>query len=94
MNEMKKLLKLSALTMGIMLMTSLFAFAQDDMSGKMDKNDKKMDSKMMMPSASDTEFANMAAMGGQAEIQMAKLAMQKSNRHGFCLCRSSYGRRF
>lgn len=79
MNEMKKLLKLMTLTAAIMLSANLLAFAQDDMSGKMDKkDDKKMDSKMMMPSESDVEFANMAAMGGQAEIQMAELAMKKS----------------
>lgn len=33
---------------------------------------------MTQPSASDMEFANMAAKGGQAEIQMAQLALQKS----------------
>ncbi len=78
MNKLKKSLKLMTLTMGIMLTGSLLAFAQNDMGGKMDK-DKKMDSKMMQMSASDTEFANMAAMGGEAEIKMAEVAMQKSS---------------
>ena len=32
----------------------------------------------MMLNASDTDFANMAAMGGEAEIQMAQIAIQRS----------------
>jgi putative membrane protein len=32
--------------------------------------------------ASDTDFANMAAMGGEAEIQMAQLAIQRSKNKG------------
>lgn len=78
MNKMKKTLTLSALTMCLMLVCSLLVVAQDGIGGgKMDK-DKKMDSKMSMPSASDMEFADMASRGGQAEIQMAELAMKKS----------------
>ncbi|MCA1625941.1 MAG: DUF4142 domain-containing protein [Acidobacteria bacterium] len=75
---MHKSLLMFAFTTAFLTIGSSFVSAQNDMSDKMNKNDKKMDSKMMMPSASDTEFANMAAMGGQAEIQMAELAMQKS----------------
>lgn len=78
MNDMKKLLKLMTLTVAIMLTGSLHAFAQDNMSGNTDKKDKKNNSQTAMPSAADTEFANMAAAGGQAEIQMAELAVQKS----------------
>ncbi len=66
------------LTLAFMLTGSLLAFAQNDTSSKTDKNDKKNDSQMMMPSATDTEFANMASAGGQAKIQMAELAIQKS----------------
>ncbi len=46
------------------------------------KNHKgEMNSNMsggMMLNASDTDFANTAAMGGEAEIQMAQIAMQRS----------------
>ena len=78
MNKIKKSMKLVTLTLAFMLMGSLLVFAQDDMSGKADKKDKKAKSEMTEVSAADTEFANMAAKGGQAEISMSELAMQKS----------------
>lgn len=72
---MKKTFGLSVLALALVFAGNLAAFAQGDMNGK---TDKKTDSKMTMPSASDIEFANMAAAGGQAEIRMSEMAMQKS----------------
>ena len=70
---MKKLIQLSILAMALILTGSFFVAAQDNVS--MNKNDK-MDSKML--NDTDKDFANMAAMGGAAEIQWAELALQKS----------------
>lgn len=78
MNKMKKSMKLVTLTLAFMLTGSLVAFAQDNMSGKTDKQNKKTNSEMNQVSSTDTEFANMAAKGAQAEVSMSELAMQKS----------------
>ena len=63
--------------LGLVLVVGMSAgtsLAQDTMSG----NSSGKTSMSSMMNASDTDFANMAAMGGTAEIQMADLAMQRS----------------
>lgn len=57
---------------------------KDKMSKDKMSKDKMSGDKMssMMMSESDTEFAKMAAMGGNAEIAWAKVAMQKSTNKG------------
>jgi putative membrane protein len=64
-------------------MTILFAghsvvSAQNDTMNDKDKMSKDKMSGDKMMSESDTEFAKMAAMGGNAEIEWAKVAMNKS----------------
>jgi putative membrane protein len=82
MKEMKKLMMTLCLAMMVMFIGHSVATAQDgSMNGK-DKMSKDKMSKDKMSSmemnSTDTEFANMAAMGGNAEIAWGKLAMTKS----------------
>lgn len=88
---MKKTFMLSTFAAALLLAGSLCVSAQDTtggMNGNKGKSDSKMDSKKMdskmgmMMSATDTDFANMAAMGGNAEVKWAELAMQKSTNAG------------
>lgn len=77
---MKKLFVMLSLAMSILFVGHSVVSAQNDsMSGK-DKmsKDKMSGDKMMQMSQTDMDFAKMAAMGGNAEIEWAKVAMQKS----------------
>jgi putative membrane protein len=83
MKEMKKLLMMFSLAMMVLFIGHSVASAQSDSMNSKDKMSKdKMSKGGMMMSATDTDFANMAAMGGNAEIAWAKVAMQKSTNKG------------
>ena len=86
MKKMKKLLTMLSLAMTMLFVGHAVVSAQDDSMKSKDKMSKDKMSKdkmsMMTMSATDTDFANMAAMGGNAEIAWAKVAMQKSTNKG------------
>jgi putative membrane protein len=77
MKEMKRLMMTLCLAMTVMFVGHSVVSAQDSSMGSKDKMSKDKMSSMAMNST-DTEFANMAAMGGMAEVKWAELAMQKS----------------
>ena len=60
------------ISLGVLMLTGMTssALAQDNMS---------MNSNMMMMSSMDQKFMMMAARGGMAEIEMARVALQKSS---------------
>lgn len=74
---MKRLMMTLCLAMTVMFVGHSVVSAQDSSMGSKDKMSKDKMSSMAMNST-DTEFANMAAMGGMAEVKWAELAMQKS----------------
>ena len=78
MRKLKRLLVTLSLAMTILFVGHSLASAQSDSMNS--KN--KMSKTTMMMNATDTDFANMAAMGGNAEIAWAKVAMQKSTDKG------------
>lgn len=81
MKNIQKLLVMLSLAMTVLFVGHSAVSAQDDTMNNKDKmsKDKMSKDKMSsMMSASDTEFANMAAMGGNAEIAWGNVAMQKS----------------
>ena len=94
---MKRLEKTSiavilAATLGVTGIINVTSAQQDNSNGSQNNNGSShknhkdnMNSNMgggMMLNASDTDFANTAAMGGEAEIQMAQIAMQRSKDKG------------
>lgn len=88
MKKIQRLFLMLSLAMTISVVGHSVASAQDDMMNGKDKTSKDKMSKdkmskdkmsSMAMSASDTDFANMAAMGGMAEVKWAEAAMQKSN---------------
>lgn len=79
MRKMKNLLLMLTVTMAILFVGSSIVSAQNDRMNDKDQTSKdKMSSDKMMMSETDTNFAQMAAMGGMAEVRWAELAMQKS----------------
>jgi putative membrane protein len=74
---MKRLMMALCMAMMVLFAGYSVVSAQDSSMGSKDKMSKDKMSSMAMNST-DTEFANMAAMGGMAEVKWAELAMQKS----------------
>ncbi len=75
----------TGMTLAAMAMCGLLgasAVAQQDTSmGKQDM-DKSGNKSMMMLNSTDKKFMTMAAMGGMAEVEEARLALQKSSNEG------------
>lgn len=79
MRKLQRLLMMLSLAMTILFVGNSIVSAQNDSMSDKDKMSKdKMSNNKMMMSESDMDFAKMAAMGGNAEIEWAKVAMQKS----------------
>lgn len=79
MKNIQRLFMTLGLAMTILFVGQAVVSAQNDTMKDKDKMSKdKMSKDSMMMSSTDTEFANMAAMGGNAEIAWAKVAMEKS----------------
>ncbi len=84
MRKLQRLLMMLSLVMTILFVGNSVAPAQNDSMSDKDKMSKdkmskdKMSGDKMMMGESDMDFAKMAAMGGNAEIEWAKVAMQKS----------------
>ncbi len=79
MKKLQRLLMVSGLATTILFVGNSVASAQNDSMSDKDKMSKdKMSGSKMMMSESDMDFAKMAAMGGNAEVEWAKVAMQKS----------------
>jgi putative membrane protein len=77
MKKMEKALIALTLATSIFIAGSSFATMQDNSNGNR-SNGNKSGTGAMMTSQADMDFANMAAQGGQAEIQMAQLALNKA----------------
>jgi putative membrane protein len=79
MKNIQRLFMTLGLAMTILVVGQTVVSAQNDTMNNKDKMSKdKMSKDSMMMSSTDTEFANMAAMGSNAEIAWAKVAMEKS----------------
>ncbi len=79
MKNIQRLFMMLGLAMAILFVGQSVVSAQNDTMNNKDKMSKdKMSKDSMMMSSTDTEFANMVAMGGNAEIAWAKVAMDKS----------------
>lgn len=77
MKKTQKALVVMTLIVAVMMTGATLATMQDNQNRNSNRMNSNTSGSMMM-SASDTEFATMAAQGGMAEVQMAQLAQQKA----------------
>lgn len=80
MKKMEKALGVMTLLIAVMIGGATFATMQanQNQNGNSNRGGSMNSNSGAMISASDTEFATMAAQGGIAEVQMAQLAQQKA----------------